>query len=412
MSEGSPTEGHERSTKPVDLEAALEAEIEAALGDMSVQDMLDMGEQSAAPSGVRETRTGTVVDIHDNAALVEFGPKTQGICPLEQFDEPPQAGQQLDFMMDRFDEKEGLYMLSRRGAVQKAAWDALEIGQVVEARCIGMVKGGLELMVANHKAFMPASQVDTHYVKDISIYLNEKVICEVVELNRKRGRLVLSRRKVVEVEQAKRREELLSSLEVGRQLTGVITSIQPYGAFADIGGIDGLIHVSDMSYERVADPASVVKEGQEVKVQILKVDRDQDPPRVGLGMRQCMADPFESSISELSEGQTVTGKVTKIMPFGAFVEIAPAVEGLVHISQLSHERVNRVNQVVKEDEVVTAKVLSIDPESRRISLSLKALKEGPSGTGEDATRGEDPHMRKLKAQLSKKFGENLKGGIG
>ena len=176
-------------------------------------------------------------------------------------------------------------MLSARGAVQKAEWEALDIGQVIEARCIGMVKGGLELEVANHKAFMPASQVDTHFVKDISIFLNEKVRCEIIELNRKRGRIVLSRRKVVAAEQERRREELLGTLEIGRQMTGVITTIQPYGAFADIGGIDGLIHISDMSYERINHPSEVVKVGDQVNVKILKLEQDDsgEVTRIDLG---------------------------------------------------------------------------------------------------------------------------------
>ncbi|MHC4992335.1 MAG: 30S ribosomal protein S1 [Planctomycetota bacterium] len=416
MSPGSTQPDPSKAESPrVDLDATLEAEIEAALGDMSVDDMIDMGSTATQPARAgtqRETRTGSVVAIHGNDVLVEFGPRSQGICPLVQFREKPELGQRLDFMIERFDENEGLLVLSREGAVQKAEWEALEIGHVVEARCTGMVKGGLELMVAQHKAFMPASQVDVHFVKDISVLLNEKVICEVIELDRRRRRIVLSRRKVLAAEQEKRRKELLSSIEAGRQVTGMITSIQPYGAFADIGGIDGLIHISDMSYERIKHPSEVVKEGDQVQVQILKVELDQEPPRISLGMKQCMADPFQAKINELTPGETVSGKITKLMAFGAFMEVAPGVEGLIHISQLSHERVNRVSQVVKPDEIVTARVLSVDPDSRRISLSLKAMQERPEDGGGELERKEDPHLRKLKAQLGKKFGDQLKGGIG
>ncbi|MHC4948118.1 MAG: 30S ribosomal protein S1 [Planctomycetota bacterium] len=409
-----------------DIDAKLEAEIEAALGDMSLEDMLDTGSAPAAPgapgakTGARagdgpSTRTGTVVSVRGRDVIVEFGPKMQGVCPVDDFDKPPAVGERLEFTIQRYDESEQLYHLSRRGAVRKAEWESLQRGQVVEARCVGVIRGGLELMVANHKAFMPAGQVDLHFIKDISVFLNEKMACEIIEINRRRGRIVLSRRKVLAEERRQRREELLQTLEVGQKMSAVITSIQPYGAFADIGGLDGLIHISDMSYERVTKPSEVVKEGDTVDVQVLKIDRDtdRDNPRIGLGMKQCMADPFESGIGELTVGETVTGKVTRIAAFGAFVEVAPGVDGLIHISELSHERVGKVEQVVKPGEVVTAQVLSLDPQKKRISLSLKALQDRPDAPGGASfDRGEDPHMRKLKAQLGKKFSGDLKGGIG
>jgi small subunit ribosomal protein S1 len=403
-----------RDSRPVDLDAKLEQEIEDALGDMSVEDMLDLGDpaQSSAPGD--QARMGTVVSVRGKEVMVEFGPKTQGLCALDQFDAPPQPGERMEFSVQRFDQNEGLLILSRKGAVQKADWDSLDVGQIVEARCVGVVKGGLEMSVANHKAFMPASQVDLHFIKDISVYLNEKMACEVMRIERNRGRIVLSRRNVLEVERAKRREELMDTIAVGRKVPAVITSVQPYGAFADIGGVDGLIHVSDLSYQRVNHANEVVKEGDTVEVEILKIEPDSPKggPRIALGLKQCQSDPFETKLAELTEGEDVSGKVTRIMPFGAFIELSPGVEGLVHISQLAHERVSKVEHIVKVGEIVNARVMSIDPSSRRISLSLKALKDSPAAMEADLSRGEDPHMRKLKAQLSKRFGDNLKGGIG
>ncbi len=392
-----------------DLDARLEAEIQAALGDLSLEDMLDEAEKPRA-RGERVQKLGTIVSVHGDAVYVEFGPKSQGMCPVKQFDPdgPPEPGTRMEFMVERFDKNEGLLILSRVGAVQKAEWESLEVGQVVEARCTGTNKGGLEMEVANHRAFMPAGQVDIRHIDDLSVFVGEKMPCEVVEIDRNRARIILSRRSTLEADRARLREDLLKKLDVGQTLPAVITSIQPYGAFADLGGVDGLIHISDLAYERVKHPEEVVKLGQQVEVRIMKVDRSQDPPKIGLGLKQTMADPYESKVGQINEGDTVTGKVTKLMAFGAFVEIAPGVEGLIHISELSHERVHRVGQIVKEGEIVNAKVLSVDPGKRRIALSLKALAQQKQ---EETPRAEDKKMKKMREQLNKKFGE-LKGGIG
>lgn len=393
----------------VDLDAKLEAEIEAALGDMSLEDMLDEADRPPAVRGERQTKTGTIVSVHGDDVFVEFGPKSQGVCALSYFESPPTLGDRLEFNVERYDKNEGLLILTRVGKVQKAEWESLDVGHVVEARCTGVNKGGLEMEVANHRAFMPAGHVDIRHVAELEVFIGEKMPCEVIEIDRQRGRIILSRRSALEAERGRLREDLLKKIKVGDQLSAVITSLQPYGAFADLGGVDGLIHISDLSYERIKEPSEVVKEGDRVEVKVLKIDESQDPPRIGLGLKQTMTDPYQAKAGEIQEGATVTGKVTKLMAFGAFVEIAPGIEGLIHISELSHERVNRVSQVVKPGEVVQAKVLSVDHGKRRISLSLKALKDQRSA--EDFDRGEDARMRKLKAQLTQKFGE-LKGGLG
>lgn len=388
----------------------LEAEIEAALGDMSVEDMLDFADRPASSvRAEREFKRGRVVNVYKDQVFVEFGPKSQGMCPLAQFDEPPAAGQEMEFVVERFDKNEGMLILSREGAVQKAAWESLEEGQSIEARCTGVNKGGLEMEVANHKAFMPAGQVDLRHIEDLSVFIGEKMPCEILELDKKRGRIILSRRSHMEAERAHLRDKLLDELQEGDTAQAVIRSIQPFGAFADLGGVDGLIHISDLSYQRVKHPSEVVKEGQQVEVKILKIDRDADPVRIGLGLKQTMQDPYESKAGELAEGSEATGRVTKLMPFGAFVELAPGVEGLIHISELSHERVAKVSSVVQEGEIVTVKVLAVDHAQRRISLSLKAMKAQQER--DNFNRGEDPEMRKLKAQLNAKFGDNLKGGL-
>lgn len=397
----------------VDMDAKLAAEIEDALGDMSLDDMLDMADQpKVAKSVERPRKTGTIMQVHGSDVFVEFGPKSQGVCPLSMFTETPALGERMEFIVDRFDKEDGLLILSRQGTVQKAEWESLEVGQIVEARCTGTNKGGLEMEVCNHRAFMPAGQVDLRHIPDLSVFVGEKIPCEVTEVDRMRGRIILSRRKQMQQERAERQTQLLATLEVGQTYPATIVSIRPFGAFADIGGMDGLIHVSDMAYERVKNPADIVKEGQQVQVKVLKVDRSQDPPKLSLGLKQTMDDPVKAKLASLKEGDVVSGRVTKIMPFGAFVELGPGLEGLIHISELSHDRVHNVAKVVRQDEIVTVKVLNIDAGAKRISLSLKAMQSKEDREAE-MQRREDAKMQKLRAQLSKKFGPlNLKGGIG
>ena len=402
------------------MDRKLESEINEALGELSMEEILSLEDRpSPTPSGRvpvdRSVRTGRVMKIHESDVFVELAANSEGVCPLAQFDEPPQIGDELDFVVERFDAFDGLMILSRKGAVQKAVWENIEVGQVIEARCVGMNRGGLEMEVDHHKAFMPSGQVDLQHVPDISVFIGEKFPCKVIELRKDKKRLVLSRKSVLMKEQRQRRKELLESIEAGKTLEAKISSIQPYGAFADLGGIDGLIHVSDLCYEHINNPEEVVSVGDTVQVKVLKVDKSKKPVRISLGRRQTMPNPAKESMASLEEGQEITGKVTKVMEFGAFVEVGPGLEGLVHISELSYSRVPSVESVVKPGDEVTAKIKSIDSKKNRISLSIKALQDPPKRSGnkrDDAhaheLREEDPEMRKLKARFS---GE-LKGGLG
>lgn len=415
-----------------DFDAHLAAEIEEALGDMSIGDLMELDQaKSARPSGggqsgprggrgargggggapnERQRRTGTVMQIHGNDVFVEFGPRKQGVCPLIQFPEPPALGAQMEFIVDGFDKEDGLLKLSLEGTVRKAEWESLEVGQFVEARCVSVNKGGLEMEIANHRAFMPAGQVDIRFHADLSVFVGEKMPCEVKEVDRARGRIILSRRAMMEVEREHLRMKLMDTLEVGQVLQATISKIQAYGAFADIGGVDGLIHISDIAYERLKHPADVLKEGQQVMVKVLKIDESQTPPKIGLGMKQTMENPAVAARASMKEGETVQGRVTKIMPFGAFVELSPGVEGLVHISELSHDRIHDVRQAVKPDEIVPVKILSIDPAGKKIALSIKQTKER---TEQMVARKEDKKMENLRNQLNSKWGAiPLKGGLG
>ena len=395
----------------------LEAEIADALAGV---DLMALAEDKTPAPGDRikmqdgrRTRTGRIVSVRGGDVLVEFGPKRQGVCPTAQFENEPAIGTDVEFLVERLD-SEGLFVLSLPGAVQKVDWGNLEKGQTVEGRVIGVNKGGLEVEVSHHTGFMPAGQIDIRHIPDISIMLGEKVTCRVTQLDKKRQKLVLSRRVVLEEERAANAEKLLAQLQPGQRCTAVVSSVQPYGAFADLGGVDGLIHVSELSHDRVRDPGDVIKVGDEVEVVVTKIDLTGDQPKIGLSRKAVLTDPRAELMNDLEAGATVAGTVKKITDFGAFLEIAEGVEGLLHISEISHRRIDRVDREIREGEVVQVKILSIEPDKGRVSLSKKALEERPadakSGGDRDssAARAEDPAMRKLRAR----FSGDLKGGLG
>ncbi len=397
----------------------LEDEIAAALAGV---DLMALADEPAPPAGTRinlqdgrRTRTGTVVLIRDGDVMVEFGPKRQGVCPLSQFSEPPAIGSDQEFLVERLD-AEGLFVLSVPGAVQKADWGSLEVGQTVEGRVTGVNKGGLEVEVSHHTGFMPAGQIDIRHIPDISVMLGEKISCRVTQLDKKRDRLVLSRRVVLEEERAANAEKILAELQPGQRRTVVVTSVQQYGAFADLGGVDGLIHVTELAHERVRDPGDVVKVGDTLDVVVTKIDTSGEQTKIGLSRKAVLSDPRSEIMNTLEAGATVAGTVRKIADFGAFLEISEGVEGLLHISEVSHRRIDRLDRELRVGEVVQVKILSIDADRGRISLSKKALEERPASEkgrggrddGASAARPEDPIMKKLRA----KFSGDLKGGLG
>ncbi len=402
--------------RPSNVDRELQAEIDAALGDMSLEDIVGGagprgGAASAGRSGKRVPRlepgtrlTAAVSRLGLEDAFIELGPKMLGVCSLAQFEHKPEVGEEIDFIVNRVDWKQGLVDLGRAGAVQKGEWDTLQKGQTIEAQCTGVNKGGLEMRVGALRAFMPAGQVDRQHIEDLSTLIGQSLTCEVLEINREKRNLIISRKAVQEREAAIQREKTLATLAVGQEIEGVVRRILPFGAFVDIGGVDGLVHVSDLSFERIHKPEDVVHEGQTVRVKVLKID--EGGHKISLGMKQCQADPFTTAGAALTPGAEVVGKVVRLTDFGAFVQIAPGVDGLIHISELSHERVNRVTQVVKLDEIVRVKVLSVDPDHRRISLSLKAMKAKEQ---EEAPRNIDSGLARLRA----KWGTDkpLKGGL-
>ncbi len=436
---------------PGSLSAEMNAEIEAAMADLEAAGAAEPEQNKAkgkkpgirgprVVQGGREHRTGMIVSVGASDVFIEFGPKELGVIETTQWKDgaaPPPVGESLEVVVQRFDANESIYICVLPGAVQKADWEMLEPGQVVEARCTGTNKGGLEMEVAGHRAFMPASQVDIDRVPDLSVFVGEKLNCQVQKLDRRgKGNIVLSRRDVVQGERDKAAEGLRETLKEGDTIEGVVRKVMDFGAFVDVGGVDGLVHISDITHDRVGHGAKAVaqhiSEGQKVRVQILKLDWD--AKRISLGMKQLQADPFEAVASEIVEGAEVSGKVTKLVDFGAFVEVAPGIEGLVHISELDWKRVERVEDVLRADEVVQVKVLGVDPQSRKVSLSIKQLKDRPQAPGGGRGRGggrggrgdrdertaeeilkETPQMRRMREQAKareKQDGQKKGGGLG
>lgn len=372
------------------LDAETLAEIESAMGDLEDAGAANSGKPIRGPrevKGGREHRSGTIVSVGANDVFVEFGPKELGVVEATQWkegDTKPAVGEQLEVVVQRYSPTESLFVCALPGSVQKADWEMLQVGQNVEARVTGTNKGGLELEIANHRAFMPASQVDVNRIPDLSVFVGEKLTCQVQKIDRRGGgNIVLSRREIIQVERAKAAESLKEALKEGDTIEGTVRKIMDFGAFVDLGGVDGLIHINDLTHDRVGHGANAVakfvSEGQKVSVQILKLDWEAN--RIGLGMKQLQADPFSAVKDEVVEGAVLSGKVTNIADFGAFIEVAPGVEGLVHISELDYRRVGSVDEVVKQDEIVQVKVLKIDPDTRKISLSIKQTKDAPASSG-------------------------------
>ncbi len=368
-------------------DAALDQEIADALGEMSVEDLMDSqspepadntkADEAEAPEtvGTRDLRKGRIIAIRGDDVFVDLGGKDQGVVPVTQFDKPPKIGDMTEFLLDEYLEDEGLWRVSRQGAAEAVSWDRLEKGMIVEGRVTGMNTGGLELRIAGQRAFMPASQVDTQHIEDMTQFLNEKLRCQVVELNKRKKNVVVSRRAVLEEEAKRARVKLMEDLEEGQMREGTVRNLRPFGAFVDLGGLDGLIHVSDLSYSRVKDPSEVVEVGQKVTVKVMKIDLEND--RISLGLKQVKPDPWEAVQYKYPAGAEVTGTVTRTAHFGAFVEVEPGVEGLIPISEVSWSRINRVEDVLSEGQSVRASVLSVEPEKNRLTLSIKQVAGDP-----------------------------------
>jgi small subunit ribosomal protein S1 len=325
---------------------------------------------------------GKVVRIDKDEVLVDIGYKSEGVIPSTELSirksvdpaDEVELGEEVDALVLTKEDAEGRLVLSKKRARFEKAWRrieaAAESGEPVEGNVIEVVKGGL-ILDLGVRGFLPASLVDIRRVHNLDEFLGQKLECKVIELNRSRNNVVLSRRAVLEEERKEVREQILGRLEPGQVVEGKISNIVDFGAFVDLDGIDGLIHISELSWSHVNHPSEVVSIGDTVRIKVLDIDRDRQ--RISLGLKQTQEDPWQRVISTHRSGDVLEGTVTKVVAFGAFVEILPGVEGLVHISELADHHVESPTEVVEPNSTLNVKILEIDEERRRLSLSIKRV---------------------------------------
>jgi small subunit ribosomal protein S1 len=393
------------------LSPDLELEYLAAVGGQSLEEILaESGTESLAELESESRHKAKVVSIHRENVFVEIG-RQQGLVPLKNFAEPPEPGAVLDVVVSRFNAAEGLYELVLPGsAIDVADWSDVVEGMLVEARVTGHNKGGLECEVNRLRGFIPASQTSMYRVEDLAQFVGQAFTCVVTEANPEKRNLVLSRRAVLEREKAEAKEKLMASLEVGQVHEGLVRSLQPFGAFVDLGGIDGLVHISQLSWDRIKHPSEVLEVGQKVKVKVQKIDPQTG--KLSLAFRDLSESPWSTAARDFPTHTKAKGTVTRLMEFGAFVRLGPGVEGLIHISELSHKRVFRVSDVVSEGQQLEVLVLSVDSEAQRISLSLKALEAKAQPVEEQKGQEESVEEAPQPEKVTKKRAAPLRGGIG
>ncbi len=328
---------------------------------------------------------GRIIAIENDAAIIDVGLKSEGRVPLKEFALPGQThelkvGDTIEVYLERMENKNGEAVLSREKARREEAWEKLEKAfekqERVQGHIFGRVKGGFTVDLQGAVAFLPGSQVDIRPVRDINPLMGIPQPFQILKMDRRRGNIVVSRRAVLEETRAEARSELLSNLQEGQILDGVVKNITDYGAFVDLGGIDGLLHVTDMAWRRVGHPAEILAIGQSVRVQVIKVNPDTQ--RISLGMKQLEADPWEGVEAKYPVSAKFSGRVTNITDYGAFVELEPGVEGLVHVSEMSWTKKNvHPGKIVSTSQEVEVMILDVDPVKRRISLGLKQTMENP-----------------------------------
>ncbi len=356
-------------------------------GDGDFGAMLDQYEQEQAAFQEGSVVRGTVVNINDRGVVIDFGFKSEGIVNQEEFMENGELtvkrGDEVEVLIKSMETQEGVPLLSRADAVRMRAWDDLETayrdGTPVKGRITERVKGGLRVDVDGVAAFLPGSQVDIRPVRNLESLRNQEIEALVIKLNRKRSNVVLSRKAVLEEANEGRKGQTLDQLEESIIVEGQIKNLTDYGAFVDLGGIDGLLHVTDMSWGRLQNPAELFKVGEMVQVKVMKFDKDRE--RVSLGYKQLLPDPWESVEERYIISTRIQGKIASVTDYGAFIELEPGVEGLVHVSEMSwSKRMKHPSKLVNVGDTVDVEVLGVDPRARRISLGMKQMQANPWAT--------------------------------
>ena len=356
--------------------------------ELTMEQGLEQGYGTLEPLNLYEVVTGTVVKINSDEVMVDVGGKSEGIIPIKElsFQKDPdveeivKVGDEIQVMVIKMENNEGHMVLSKKRADQEKAMDTLqekyENGEVIEAKVVSDVKGGV-IVDIGARGFVPASHLDTKYVDDIKSFVGNTYRFKIIEFdsNPENRKIILSRRALLEAEEKEAREQLWDKIAEGQILKGRVQRIANFGAFVDLGGVDGLLHISEMGWGRVKQPTDVVNVGDEIEVYVLSADREKS--KISLSLKKLISNPWDNAAEQFPVGTVLTGKVVRIAPFGAFVALADGVDGLVHISQISWEHIDKVEDALAIGQEVQVKVLEVDEDRKRISLSIKDLKERP-----------------------------------
>ncbi len=345
-----------------------------------------------------QTVTGTIVQVTDNEVCVNIGYKSDGLIPVaelinqENHREAYKVGDEIEVEVVKVNDGEGNVLLSQKNIVSRKNWDALvakyENNEYVEGVGKDVVKGGLIVDVDGVRTFVPASQLSERYVEKIDQFVGKPMKLKIIEVDKQKRRLVASRKAVLAEESAAAKAAAWEKLEVGTIVHGIVRRLTDFGAFVDIGGVDGLIHITDLSWGRVKHPSDVVKPGDEVDVLVLALDRERE--RISLGLKQTKPKPWETAQVNYPVGSICEGKVVRIVTFGAFVELEPGLDGLVHISQIAPTRINKVEDVLHVGDMVRVRILDVNPEAKRISLSIRDAAEPAEAENGDMELGDLP----------------------
>ena len=366
----------------------LEVELQAMFGDAAEELLLDSLEDANKQFDVNQIVEGKIVEINEEFVVVDVGFKSEGAIPKNEWEEgepPPEIGQTIKVLIEEVEDQNNLeearnmISLSKRKAEKIIQWETMmasvQEGQVVTGTVTRKIKGGL-LVDIGVNVFLPASQVDIRRPNDIGDYIGRVVQCEVLKIDEARRNIVVSRRSLIEKQREEDREHLMAELEVGQIRKGIVKNIADFGAFVDLGGIDGLLHITDMSWERIGHPTEMVAIDQEIEVKILQIDREKQ--KIALGLKQKQNNPWTNIAEKYPVGSTVPGEVVNVMSYGAFVKLEPGIEGLVHISEMSWtRRINHPSEMVQIGDKIDVKILGVDPQGQQLSLGIKQTQSNP-----------------------------------
>jgi small subunit ribosomal protein S1 len=393
----------------------LEAEIAAAMEvDAKVAESIGAEDKSNQELPTQGDRVqGIIQSIHGDDVFLDLGVRIPGILQLRQFEgaQPPQMGQKVRVVIRKVDEDEGLIAVNLPSGRQKVGgnWDAVEVGQIVDCVVKKSNKGGLEVTVGSLRGFLPAGQIDLGFIENLESFVGQRLQVKIIEANRDKRNLVVSRRQLLIEERREQESTFWETLEEGAEFVGKVKTIKEYGAFVDLGGADGFLHIGQIAWNHIKHPNEVLSEGQEVSVKVIKLDAESR--KISLSMKQLIENPWVLGATKYAADSTVTGKVTRTTEFGAFIELEPGIEGLVHISELDYKRVNKVTDVLTVGKEVDAKVLEYDANRKRVSLSLKQLREDPRKVAAEQARL-DSEAVDTANQAKRPKREDLRGGIG